>query len=129
MPPNGHHEPYTGHQNMHAQPHVTEEEKMLLEQLKNTSLGSDVPHMNDPPPGVPQRTNHVNFTVPVIPSPITGRRYQHDDDREKNAASMENIHLSVSGENGAKRNIKLSSDSGLGSSELVDERQQFQNGK
>ena len=110
---------------------------MLLEQLKNTNLGAA-----GPPPGVPQRTNHhnnhhhVNFTVPVTPSPITGRRYQNneDDDRDENSitTSMENVHLSVDGvshEGPGKRNIKLSSDSGLGSSELVDERQQFQNGK
>ena len=130
---NGHHQPYTGHQQHTQQQHVTEEEKMLLEQLKNTNLGAA-----GPPPGVPQRTNHlnsqnhVNFTVPVTPSPITGRRYQNDDDDldrngENVATSMENVHLSVDG--AGKRNIKLSSDSGLGSSELVDERQQFQNGK
>lgn len=128
---NGHHEPYTGHQYTQQQ-HVTEEEKMLLEQLRNTNLGAA-----GAPPGVPQRTNHhhVNFTVPVTPSPITGRRYQNtDDDRDDNVAtSMENVHLSIDGgvggnDGSGKRNIKLSSDSGLGSSELVDERQQFQNG-
>eukprot|EP00111_Clytia_hemisphaerica_P010178 TCONS_00029743-protein len=118
---NGHHEPYAGHQNA-PQQHMTEEEKMLLEQLQNTSLGGagSGPHNDAPSVPVAPRTNHVNFSVPIIPSPISGRRYP--DDEENN--SMENIHLSVGD---TKKQIKLSSDSGLGSSEMGDDHQQWKN--
>ena len=117
---NGHHEPYTGHQGTPT--HVTEEEKMLLEQLKNTSLSSQ---QQEQKPSDNTR-NHIaaKFAVPVVPSPISARRY--DDEVADDNVSVENVHLSVGD---SKKHIKLSSDSGLGSSELGEDHQQWKNGK
>jgi len=119
---NGHHEPYTGHQN--SSPHMTEDEKLLLEQLKNTSLSpSQNPRNFTPNGGAPTRTQ-ATFNVPIVPSPLLSRRFADEDD--VGSASIENVHLSVGD---SKKQIKLSSDSGLGSSELGDDHQHWKNGK
>ena len=62
----------------------------------------------------------TSFNVPVIPSPLTSRHYNDED-----SASVEGVFLSVD----SKKNIKLSSDSGLGSVELVEESNSWKNGK
>lgn len=102
---------------------MTEEEKMLLEQLQNNSITQhtnylpsydQVQNSRSPPNETPPK-----FTVPSIPSPLSSRRYEEDN------LSVENVHLSVD----SKKNIKLSSDSGLGSSELGEEHHSWKNGK
>lgn len=115
---NGLQEPYTGHQDVPT--HVTEEEKMLLEQLKNTSLSS--PSSTSTVPDVSHNHVAAKFAVPVLPSPISSRRY--DDEGDDNV-SVENVHLSVG--DCKKNNMKLSSDSGLGSSEIGEEQHAWKN--
>ena len=96
---------------------------MLLERLKNTSLSpSQKPQNLAPNGGAPTRTQ-ATFNVPIVPSPLSTRRFVDDDGVE--SASIENVHLSVGD---SKKQIKLSSDSGLGSSELGDDHQHWKNG-
>lgn len=82
-------------QTNHTQDAMLNEEKKLLEQLQNTSIK----------PQTRYNGNSAGFMVPVAPSPIS-TRYQRDDDDI----------------DGGKRNIKLSADSGLGSTDLCEDQ-------
>lgn len=79
----------------HTQDTMSNEEKKLLEQLQNTSVKCQAGYNG----------NSTGFMVPVAPSPIP-TRYQRDDDDI----------------DGVKRNIKLSADSGLGSTDLCEDQ-------
>ena len=126
-----------------AHGYMTEEEKLLIEQLQSTKITPTAPHAppsqnaqnmreaylqyqnelqnghHAPAIGPPRNTR---FMVPVAPSPISSRRFVDED-----SASIENINFSAATDN--KKNIKLSSDSGLGSSEIGDEQSSWKNGK
>lgn len=73
------------------------------------------------PIGTSEQTHSANFSVPAVPSPLSSRHYSNEED----SASVEGLYLNVQ----SKKNIKLSSDSGLGSVELVEEPNSWKNGE
>lgn len=128
-------QPYTAHQNLKQPQHVTEEERLLLEQLRNSSIPrdpnaelerqrmqdalrkyqGDVKRLNDGgnTTGAPRA---MNFSVPIAPSPLTSRHFKDDD-----SSSFDDFAVD------GKRGIKLSSDSGLGSTDLCEEQNSWKN--
>lgn len=135
---------------------MSEEEKNLLEQLRNTSLATIPPHHSHPPQVPPPNPAHLHndvyqqykqdiedgrhtqnsqttnslspprFAVPNAPSPLSSRKFHSQ--KEEGNLSVENLSVENLASD-SKKNIKLSSDSGLGSSELGEEHQSWKNGE
>ena len=122
------------------------EEELLLEQLKNMSVDNtntktDIQDEHDimkealhqyendilRTNGIlsssePSTKRATDFNVPVVPSPLTSRRFVGEDGEGDDGGG----YLMV---DDGKKSIKLSSDSGLGSVELVEESNSWRNGE